>query len=55
MDPLVSTFIESSPIAAVAIFTIWRMSIVMVALVEGFVSIASAQSETVTELVEKSV
>lgn len=52
MDPLISQFIESSPIAGVAIFTIWRMSIVMISLVDGFVNIATAQSDTVTELVE---
>lgn len=53
MDALLTTLAESSPIAVVAIFTIWRISIVMMVLVEGFVKVATASTDTVTDLVEQ--
>lgn len=53
MDALLTQLAESSPISVVAIFTIWRMSIIMMKLVDGFVTVASASTETVTELVDQ--
>lgn len=54
MDALLSQLAESSPIALVSIFAIWRMSIVMIGLANALVEIATAQSDTVEVLVEKS-
>ena len=53
MDALLSQLAESSPIALVAIFSIWRMSIVMVETSRALVEIATAQSDTVENLVDK--
>lgn len=55
MDALLQTLAESSPIAVVSIVAIWRISAVMMTLVNAFVVITTAQSETVTELVDKQV
>lgn len=54
METLLNELASSSPISVIAIFTIWRMSLIMMTLVEAFVAIAREQSENVTELVEKS-
>lgn len=47
-------FIElaiQSPIAAVAMYTVWRMSLVMIKLSDGLVAIATAQNQTVSDVV----
>lgn len=54
MDELLTALAESSPISVVAIFCIWRMSVIMMTLVNAFVVITTAQSDTVAELVDKS-
>ena len=53
MEQLFLSLADASPVAAVAIFSIWRLSVVMVALTKGLVDITAAQSHNVTELVEK--
>lgn len=40
MDELLMNLAKSSPIALVAIFALWRMSVVMLALIDGFLAIA---------------
>ena len=55
MEQLLQNLAEASPVAVVAIYSIWRISIVMIALSEALVKIATAQSESITELVEKQV
>lgn len=41
MDELLMNLAKSSPIALVAIFALWRMSVVMLALIAGFLEMAS--------------
>ena len=53
MDALLQTLAESSPIAAVSIVAIWRISAVMMKLVDAFVDITKAQADSVTDLIEK--
>lgn len=40
MDELLMNLAKSSPIALVAIFALWRMSVVMLALIAGFLEMA---------------
>jgi len=54
MEELLMRMAESSPVALVAIFSIWRISIVMVALTNALVETAKAQAGNVSDLVEKS-
>jgi len=54
MEQLLSNLADASPVALVAIFSIWRMSITMVALTKALVETAKAQSDNVSDLVEKS-
>ena len=54
MEQLLLSLADASPVALVAIFSIWRISIVMVELTRALVDTAKAQSDNVTELVEKS-
>lgn len=53
MDALLTTLAESSPVAVVAIFSIWRISLVMIVLAEALVTVATSSTETVTDLVEQ--
>ncbi len=53
MEQIVQTLAESSPIAVVSVVAIWRISAVMMTLVNAFVLITTAQSDTVGELVDK--
>lgn len=53
MDELLTVLAESSPVAVVALFSIWRISIVMMVLAKALVEVATSSTETVTELVEK--
>lgn len=53
MDALLQTLAESSPIAVVSIVAIWRISAVMMTLVNAFVEITTAQSKSVGVLVEQ--
>ncbi len=55
MEQLLLSLADASPVAAVAIFSIWRMSVVMVALTKALVETAQAQAESVAGLVEKSI
>ncbi len=55
MDELLLRMAESSPVALVSIFSIWRISVVMIALTNALVETSKAQSANVAEMVEKSV
>lgn len=55
MDTLLTSLAEQSPVAVVAIFSIWRISMVMMTLVNAFVAMAEANSDNVTDLVDKQV
>lgn len=54
MEQLLLSLADASPVAVVAIFSIWRISIVTVALANALVETVKAQTQSVTELVEKS-
>lgn len=53
MDALLTNLAESSPVAVVAIFALWRISIVMIVLADALVTVATSQADNVTDLVEK--
>jgi len=53
MEQLLLSLADASPVAVVAIFSIWRISIVMVALTKALVEVTASQSQNVTELVDK--
>ncbi len=53
MDALLTELAKQSPVAVVAIFSIWRISIVMMVLANALVEVATANSENVSDLVEK--
>lgn len=55
MEALLTSLAEQSPVAVVSLFAIWRISMVMMVLVEGFVAITTAASDNLTELVDNSV
>lgn len=54
MEQLLLSLADASPVAVVAIFSIWRISIVMVALTNALVDVTKARTSNVSELVEKS-
>lgn len=49
MDELLMNLAKSSPIAVVAIFALWRMSVVMLALIEGFLAMADTVEKDISE------
>jgi len=53
MDELFMNLAKSSPIAVVAIFALWRMSVVMVVIAEGLVQSSLSKTEAVNENTEK--
>ncbi len=53
MDALLTTLAESSPVAVVALFAIWRISLVMMVLAEALVQVATSSTENVTEMIEQ--
>jgi hypothetical protein len=53
MEQLLLSLADASPVAVVAIFSIWRLSVVMITLSSALVEIAKSQSANVTELVDK--
>ncbi len=52
MEQLLLSLADASPVAVVAIFALWRMSLVMIKLADSLVEIATANSENVGELIE---
>lgn len=53
MEELFMNLAKSSPIAVVAIFALWRMSIVMVVIAEGLVKSAQQRTEPDNENADK--
>lgn len=52
MEEILIKIAQDSAIASVAIFTIWRMSIVMNNLANALVVVSTANAETLSEAVE---
>lgn len=52
MDALLTELAKQSPVALLGLFAIWRMSIVMIVLANALVTVATASSDNVSELVE---
>lgn len=52
MEQLLIEIAKQSPVALVAVFALWRMSIVMIALAEGLVKIATQNSDSLADIVE---
>ncbi len=48
MDELLMNLAKSSPIALVAIFALWRMSVVMLALIAGFLVMAETVEKDIS-------
>ncbi len=49
MDALLQNLAESSPVAVVAIFALWRISVVMVVLADGLVRVVEASEARLSE------
>lgn len=49
MDALLTTLAESSPVSVVAIFALWRISIVMMVLAEALVQVTVPSKESLSE------
>jgi len=52
MEQLLIEIAKQSPVALVAVFAIWRMSIVMVSIADGLVKIATSNAESVADMAE---
>lgn len=53
MDALLTALAESSPVAAVGLFAIWRLSVVVIKLADAVVASDKRNAENFTNLVDK--
>ena len=52
MEQLLIEIAKQSPVALVAVIAIWRISLVMMVLVEGFVKVATNASDSLAGMAE---
>lgn len=52
MDNILFEIAKQSPVAIVALFAIYRMSVVMISIAEGLVKIATQNTESIAEVLE---
>ncbi len=52
MDGLLLSLAESSPLAVVSLFAIWRMSVVMVALSDALAEVSKQRADLQADIVE---
>lgn len=53
MEQLFLNLAESSPVTLVAIYSIWRISVVMIKLADSLVEVTKANAASVSDLVDK--
>lgn len=53
MDALLTSLAETSPVAVVGLFAIWRLSLVVMKLADALVASTQASAGNVTDLVDK--
>lgn len=53
MEQLLIEIAKQSPVALVAVFALWRMSIVMIAIADGLVTIATSNAASVADMADK--
>lgn len=53
MEQILLNLAEASPVALVAVYSIWRISIVMLKLADALVQVSQSNANNVTELVDK--